>query len=202
METGNIHFSSQANPRWVSLIFGVIGVGALAGAWFLAQRQITILNEWPVVEGEVVSSEVTRHTSSDNDSTTYGLSVTFRYEYGGETQEASTDRGYTTSSFDSMKRASENFHPRTRHQIHVNPQQPRDIRFNAGYTFEFFGVSIFAAGFGLIFLLVSLLVFRKTAHPYSVALASRDPGACPTCQTQVPPGEKFCPKCGTMMHNG
>ncbi len=192
---------SQSAPRWLSLIFGVIGVGALAGGGLLAQKQFTILNDWPVAEGEVISSEITRHTSSDDDSTTYGVTVIFRFEYDGATHEASADRGYTTSSYNSMKRVSEKFAPRTRHPIRVNPQQPQDIRFNAGYTFEFFGVSIFVAVFGFVFLLVSVLVFRKTAHPYSVAQTPTDPQTCPTCQTYVPAGEKFCPKCGTMMHN-
>lgn len=193
--------NAQTAPRWLGLIFGFVGMAALAGAFFLARKQFTILHDWPQVEGEVLSSEITSHSSSDDNSTTYGLLVTFRYEYAGETHEASATRGYTTSSYNSMKRAAENFFPNTRHLIHVNPQRPQDIRFNAGYTFEFFGVSIFVAIFGFVFLLVSLLVFRGTAHKYSAAFAARDPDACPTCGTKPPPGEKFCPQCGTMLHS-
>ncbi len=201
MDITDSNAKSPATPRLLALIFGFVGMGLLAGGFLHAKKQFTILNYWPEVEGEVVSSDITSHSSSDDNSTTYGLQVTFRFEYDGEAKEASATRGYTTSSYDSMKRASENFFPRTRHMIRVNPQNPSDIRFNAAYTFEFFGISFFVALFGFVFLLVSFLVFRGTTHKYSLAIGRRDADTCPTCGAKPPPGEKFCPKCGTMMHS-
>ena len=185
-------------PRWLALLFAMIGVGALAGTWFLTEQRLTILRAWPEIVAEVVESEVTSHRDSDDNSTTYGVRVAFRFEVDGRTIEASSDRGYTTSSYNSMRRAAERFSPGSRHPIRYNPQNPADIRFNAGYTLEFFGVPVFLGVFGLIFLLVSFAVFRaKGNHPYA---ARTD--VCPTCHAPAPPGEKFCPNCGTMLHDG
>jgi len=188
---------TQSKTLLVSLILGLIGLGALAGAWFLAQKQITILRDWPVVEAEVLSSEVTHHSSSDDNSTTYGVLITFKFEYDGQAVQTSATRGYTTSSYSSMQAVAERFSPQTRHPIRVNPQRPQDVRFNAAYTFEFFGIPVFVGAFGAIFLLVSLATFR----PGKLAQATTSPrsGDCPNCGAHPWAGEEVCSKCGAAL---
>lgn len=189
---------STASPKWVGAIFALVGVGAMAGSWFMAEKQLAILREWPTVEAEVLQSEVTSHRDSDDNSTTYGARVEFHFVVSGVEHKTWADRGWTTSFRSWMQSTADRFSPGSRHPIRYNPAQPTDTRFNAGYSLEFFGVPVFLTGFGLIFLLVGLLVMRAKVTPQIGATTD----ACPTCQTSAPPGEKFCPKCGTMLHEG
>lgn len=188
---------STAPPKWFGAIFALVGVGALAGSWFLLEKQLTILREWPTVHAEVLQSEVTSHRDSDDNSTTYGVRVEFRFALNGKEYKASADRGYTSSSLSSMRGMADRFSPGSHHPIRYNPVQPTDIHFNAGYSLEFFGVPVFVSVFGFVFLLIGGFIIKGKRHPYAP-----DASLCPTCSAPAPPGEKFCPKCGTMLHEG
>lgn len=197
---------ATGSPRVIGAIFFFVGLGMLVGAFFFGRKQLTILNTWPVAQAEVLSSEVTTHESSDNGSNTYGVLVEFRFTVDGREHTASSTRGYTTSFRGSMQRTADRFARGTRHPIHYNPHEPTDIRFNAGYSLEFFGIPAFLGGMGLLFAGVGFAVMRKKTHAHAVAagaLPGDTPsgGACPTCRTPAPAGEKFCPNCGTMLHD-
>jgi len=189
----------KSPARWIGIILALVGVGVMVGGCYFVQKQMLILRTWPIIEAEVVASEITSHRSSDDDSTTYGVLLTFHFNLHGQEYTASRDRGYTSSSYSSMEKMAARFAPGTRHAIRYNPQRPVDIRFNAGYTLEFFAIPLFLLVFGLIFLLVGLAVARAKGSPDDSGTGS---DACPTCQTPVPASEKFCPKCGTMLHEG
>lgn len=189
---------SSRGSRIVALVFALLGMGALSASYFFGRKQIEILQSWPVVTAEVVNSEITSKRDSDDNSTLYGAEVTFRFAWNGSEATATGDRGYRSSSYNSMRRVVEKFAPGTRHPLWVNPQNPADVRFNAGYSLEFFGVPLFVAGFGLVFFVVAIAAIRKKDFPY----ATSRPGQCPTCRAPVPASEKFCPKCGTMLHEG
>ncbi len=196
-----VNTNSPRATRLVGIIFSLVGLGALAGTIFFARKQLDILNRWPVVDAEVVRSEVTTGRDSDGD-TMYGAEVEFRFQYNGSEQTAVADRGWRTSSRNSMRRLTEKFAAGTRHPIRVNPEDPGDIRFNAAYSFEFFGVPLFMSGFAIVFLLIGIAVLRKRDAPYaqvSQAAQSQQAGACPTCGNIASITEKFCPKCGTML---
>lgn len=188
-----------ASPRWIGLLFMAIGVGALIGAFFLARKQLDILNAWPEVAAEVLNSEVTTHRDSDDNSTTYGVRIEFSFFLNGKAYAPVADRGFTTSVHSSMQRVADTFAPGTQHTIRYNPGNPADVRFNAAYSLEFFGVPVFVGAFGVIFLFVGGLVLRRKGSPYASA---SPPGQCPTCGTVSSTTEKFCPKCGTMLHEG
>jgi hypothetical protein len=191
--------AAGAGLRWGGAILLLLGIGALAGAYFFGRKQLEILNTWPEVSAVVLNSEVTTHRDPDDSSTTYGARVEFAFTVKGRGYQAITDRGFSTSLHSAMERTVARFAPGTQHTIRYNPQDPTDARFNAAYTLEFFGVPVFLAVFGAIFLLAGVAVIRKKGSSYATAAA---PGQCPTCGAACPAAEKFCPRCGTMLHEG
>ena len=192
--------TTTMSPKLGGGIFTVIGLVMLGVAFWLGGKRVEILNSWPVVNAEVVTSELTHRRDSDGDST-YGAEIEFRFRYEGREYTAHADRGYTTSSRSSMRRVVEKFAPGTQHPIHVNPQDPPDVRFNAGYSLEFFGIPLFVGLFGLVFSGIGIAVMRSKPSPYASAAGVTQPGTCPTCGTVSSISQKFCPKCGTMLHD-
>jgi len=184
---------SAGASRWIGVLFAVIGLGMLGGSYWTAQERLAIVREWPATEGEVLSSEITRHRGDD--STTYGVEIEFRYTVAGQERRAPATRGFTTSSFSSMQKTVDRFPPGSRHPIKYNPASPGEIYFNAGYTLEFFGIPAFLAGMGLIFTLVGGGITLGKRHPYAPAADQ-----CPNCRAPAPPDNpQFCPKCGAQL---
>jgi hypothetical protein len=183
--------------RVIGGIFAAAGVALLgAGAW-AATRQLTILKDWPRIEAVVVESQVTHSTSRDQSrsrsSDMYKTEIVFRYEIEGKTYVTPATSGYSSSSYPEMKRQADAHPTGSRHAIWVNPKDPNDIRYNAGWSFGFFFYSILLGGMGAVFAglgVVMLLVSRATP-----------PTLCPACSQPVATGQRFCPNCAAPLRS-
>lgn len=172
--------------RLIGVILLLIGLVLLTTAVWSGYRQHTIIKSWPEVQAEVVKSELV--DSGDSDGTTmYSNAIEFRYAMDGKEYSTPTKSGYSTSSYEEMKIQVDTYAPGTRHPIRLNPSNPRDIRYNAGYTAGFFFLSLIFGGVGIVFsgTSIALMIFFRPERSIS----------CPACGNAVEPGQNFCPNC-------
>ena len=134
----------------MALASTVVGLTLLALAGWFGSRQYTILKSWRCAEATVTRSQVHRFFSKQGNPL-YQASVEFQYTVDGRTFKATSDPGDFTPDYDAMKRMADAYAPGTRHPIRYNPADPNDIRMNAGYNLNFFGVPALLGGVGLWF---------------------------------------------------
>jgi len=190
---------TKARPvnKLVGGILATVGIVLLAIGWKVGDRQYTILKSWPSVEAEVTKSQVTQHIShsqNGGDTTMYEARIEFQYSLEDRQFTASSTPGYSTSSYSQMKHMADTYAPGTRHAIRYNPENPNDIRFNAGYSFGFFMGPIILGGMGVLFtgLGIGLLVVGGSSQRL----------ACPACGKAVERGQSFCPNCAAPLPVG
>ncbi len=111
-----------------------LGLLLLGGVWWMGNSRYTILKSWPAVDAQVTKSKVT----SNED--VYHTNIEFRFEADGKQFTASSSDSSDNESAAQM--IADTYAPGTRHTIRYNPANPNDIRFNAGYTPEFFVVPL------------------------------------------------------------
>ena len=196
------------NPQGLKILsivlrlFGAIplllGLGLLAGAWFTAQRQYTILKKWPTVDAQVARSELTHHQhqfANDASSTTvYEAHIDFRYTVDGKQYTSPTGSNYSTSDYASMKHKVDIYAPGTHHPLRYNPDNPNDIRFDAGYTFGFFLTPLILGGAGLIATSIGVVLFLVGWG------IGKTKVRCPSCGQSVSGNEPGCPRCGAAIY--
>ncbi len=89
-----------------------------------------------------------------------------------------------------MKGVADAFAPGSEHAILYNPQNPNDIRYDAGYNFGFFFLPVLLGGMGI--------VFTAVGGGLWYGFRSKGPGLlCPSCGRPVESDQEFCPHCGT-----
>ena len=175
----------------------LVGLGLLASAVFTGNRQFTILNKWPTTEAEVVRSELAHHPFTfrhdSRPTTVYQALVDFHYTVGGRDYTATTGTHYSSSNYKEMKGKVDRFASGSHHPIRYNPDNPNDMREDAGYTFGFFITPVLlgafglpALGFGLLFIAMGRRVGKSQLH-------------CPSCGAGVARGDAYCPACGTTL---
>ncbi len=183
--------TSDGVTKLVCLIFGGVGLGLLAGAGWTGNRQYTIMTQWPTVDAEVVTSQVTHHQSqSSRGSTTsdmYTAEIVFRYSLSGQEYTTHSTTGYSSSSYTEMKRKVDSYPAGSRHLIRYNPLDPDDIRFNAGFNFGFFFLPLLLGGMGI--------VFTGFGIGFLYAVRKERPLLCASCGQTVLKGQNFCPNC-------
>jgi Protein of unknown function (DUF3592) len=134
--------------RLVGGIVTALGLLLLGAAWWAGNSRYTILKSWPTVEAAVTKSEVSRSSGLYGSSkTVYHTKIEFMFEAGGKQFTASSSDD--SESRGGAQMTANNYAPGTRHAIRYNPANPNDIRFNAGYSVEFFLTPILFAVFGL-----------------------------------------------------
>jgi len=77
----------------------------------------------------------------------YHAEIDFRYSFGGKEYVTPAASAYGSSSYSEMKRKADARLVGSRHKIWINPKDPNDIRYDAGWTFGFF---LFPLLFGLM----------------------------------------------------
>jgi hypothetical protein len=190
--------------RVVSVIlklFGVIplliGLGFLAGAWFTASRQYTILKKWPTVDAEVARSELSHRQETfgknNTPTTVYQAQIDFRYAVGGKQYTTPAGSDYSTSNYAEMAHKVDTYAPGTHHPIHYNPANPNDIRFDASFTFGFFLAPLIFGGVGLMFTALGAGLFCVGW------VIERAQVRCPSCGAMVRRTEPSCPNCGAAL---
>ncbi|MGH9794373.1 MAG: DUF3592 domain-containing protein [Candidatus Acidiferrales bacterium] len=183
--------SRKQATRWLGGIFLAVGLVFLGvGGWF-AEKRFTVIRSWPQVQAEVVESEVISYDDAEGD-TLYKAAFRFRYTVAGREYLTRTDNGYGTSFRSWMQKKVDHLPPGARHSIHYNPAAPTEIEYNAGYNFEFFGISLFCGGMGLIFALVGARAIGVMGMPRRTR---SDAHRCPACSQYIAPGQVSCPNC-------
>ncbi|MFB3920249.1 MAG: DUF3592 domain-containing protein [Terriglobia bacterium] len=173
-------------PQYIGGLFLLIGLVLLAFAGWSGYRQHTIIKSWPEVQAEVVKSELV-DSRDDDGKTMYSTAIEFRYTAGGKEFSTPTKSNYSTSSYEEMKTEVDAYAPGTRHAIRINPSNPRDIQYNAGYTPGFFLLSIVLGAMGVVFSGLSIVLLLAFRPQRSIS--------CPSCGNAVEPGQNFCPNC-------
>jgi hypothetical protein len=170
----------------VGLVFGLVGVGMLGGAWWTGKRQYTILKTWPSVDAVVTKSEVISYRDSEGKSM-HRAAVEFRYTVNGREYVTPTVTETATSSYSEMSGKVTTYSPGSHHSILYNPADPRDIRFGFGYNFDTFFVTGILGLFGVVFTPVGfgILFFMRPGRQRE----------CPSCGGPVEQSQKFCPNC-------
>ncbi len=173
-------------PQYIGGFFLFLGLVMLTIAGWSGYGQYTIIKSWPEVQAEVVKSELTRSRNSDG-KTMYGTAIEFRYTVNGQEYTTPTSSNYSTSSYDEMKVQVDTYAPGTRHGIRLNPSNPRDIRFDVGYTAGFFFLSLVLGAMGVVFSGLSIILMIAFRPQRSIS--------CPACGQAVESGQNFCPTC-------
>jgi hypothetical protein len=180
------------------LIFGGAGVLLIGVAVWSANHQYNIVKQWPSVDAEVTSSQVTqdesRSSSRGTSTSMYRARIEFRYSVDGREYLTPGTTGYASSSYPEMKRKADAFPPGSRRAIRYNPSDPNDIRFDADFSFGFFFFPILFGGMGLLFAGMGTL-FIRLGH-------SEKPMVCPACRQTVGKGQRFCANCGMPLGAG
>ena len=170
----------------IGVILFLIGLVLLTIAGWSGYRQHTIIKSWPEVQAEVVKSELVESRDSEG-KTMYSTAIEFRYTADGKEYSTSAKSGHSTSSYEEMKIQADTYTPGTRHPIRLNPANPRDIHYDAGYTAGFFLLSLIFGGIGIVFSGTSILLMFVFRPERSIS--------CPACGNAVEPGQSFCPNC-------
>ena len=144
--------------RGVGGIFLLVGLGLLGGAVYTGNQQYAILKSWPTVDALTTKSRVTEVPSQSTGHSLYSVEIEFQYRVDGKEYVTVSSLPYATPDYVRMKRMADNFGIGTRRVIRYNPTNPGDIRFNAGYNFDFFLMPVLFGGMGLVFGLVGVAI--------------------------------------------
>jgi hypothetical protein len=136
--------------KMVGRLFVILGILMLGAAFWTGKVQYDVLNHWPKVEAEVTSSRVAQGPDSEG-TMMYKAAVEFRYTVNGNEFSTPSSSNISTSSYASVKREVDRYAVGTRHLIWHNPDDPNDVRFDAGYTLGFFFIPVLLGGMGVVF---------------------------------------------------
>lgn len=176
----------------VGAIFAVVGFSTLAGALYLWYSKHQKFTTWPKVEADVLRSRVAEQDSrsSEGTSTTmYRAEIEFRYEFEGQEYQTPAVASYWTSSYASMQAKADRFSPGSRHEILLNPSNPREIYFDAGSDAGFFLVPLILSGVGFVFAAIGggMLIAARVLRPH----------VCPVCGGLIGKRQDVCTSCGS-----
>ncbi len=159
--------SKQATGRFggAGCLVGFFALFALAGGgtglfFLLPAAQVVKARAWHAVRCTIDSSEVRSH--SGDDSTTYSVSVAYRYEIAGKTYRGNRYQflGGSSSGQEGKQQVVDRYPPGSEASCFVNPQDPYDAvlerGFTTGYLFGLIPLLFFSVGVGgMIFALRS-----------------------------------------------
>ncbi len=157
-------------------VFGAIGLVMLAVGGIVTAQQVKIVKSWPQVEGTVTSSRVGHYQGSRM---MYDAEVEFRYRVAGREYVSAAPDDYSSSSYREMERRAGAYPEGSRHHIRYNPEDPREIRYSAGYTAGFFFLPLIFGGLGLVFtgiaapMLVVWLRGRRRSAAFGIRSATK-----------------------------
>ncbi len=119
------------------LFFSVFLIMGSAFFWFLVVRplgRVYDARQWPEIRCAVVSSEVRKHRSDDND--TYSVHIVYEYDVRGRTYRC--DRydfvGGSSSGYKGKREIIRRYPPGKQAVCYVNPRDPSDAVLMRGFT--------------------------------------------------------------------
>ena len=164
---------AKGRNRFQGVIVGfmvAIGLAIFLSGAVKGLGQYLIVKLWPATRGEVTKSQVTS-VSDTGHSTRYQPEVEFRYTVHGTEFVSKTVAKSDTVSYPEARRIANSYSAGTQHVIRYNPDDPADVRANAGYTLDFFLWPIALVGLGLAFIFIPLGTLVATRRPAK----ARDP---------------------------
>jgi hypothetical protein len=149
-----------------------VGLALLAGAAWAYYALITRPLSWPRVEASVVSSRVVNPTGP----TEHRPEIVFELPAGDTRRRITTVAGWSSSSYDVVRRYVDGYPPGALVDVAVNPSDPDDVRHELGPTLANLMVPGILGVMGAIFAAtgaVSVLWRRRAANPAGPARSLR-----------------------------
>lgn len=130
----------------VGVVFAIIG--------FVSRRRAALSQSWPTVSGEVLTSTIVQHHSTDSDgssSTSFEPLVEYRYTViGSEMIGKKIAFGANQFDFGTAQRIIGRYPTGSAVQVHYNPDKPTEAvletRANGGMVFLVVGIVLVIAG--------------------------------------------------------
>ena len=143
--------------KWAFLLMG--SATMLFGIWWGFRRWNAIVN-LPSATAVVLSSVLSEAAGvEDPNAKTYSNTVELRFEAAGKSYQVKVnDWGHSTSA-SRHQAIARRYAVGSRHTIRYVPTRPQDVYLEAGYTFEFFKLTIFCLGLGGLFTALGIFLF-------------------------------------------
>ncbi len=120
-------------------------------------KQVQVLRSWPVVQAEVLHSEVVTQATADHGQL-YTAQVQLRYAVNGKPVTADLASFQSTNYEETRRRAGE-FPAGSFQPVRYDPRDPAQARIGAGWNVRFFAVPLLLSGMGAIFAAFAAVLF-------------------------------------------
>ena len=114
----------------VEAFFLLVGLGLLAGGIYTYYTIVVRPASWPQADGLIVSSRVVNPKGPS----TYAPELVFRLTEDDSTRDVTITPSWSSSSYDVVRGHVDKFPAGGRVKVAVNPQNPRDVRYDLGVT--------------------------------------------------------------------
>lgn len=134
------------------LIFAIVGI--------VANRKAELSKSWPTVQGQVLTSTIVQHESTDSDgasSTSYEPLVEYRYSViGSPLIGKKIAFGANQFTYNTAQKIISRYPPGAAVQVHYNPEKPSqsvlETKASGGTVFLVVGIGFIIAAFLIYFL--------------------------------------------------
>lgn len=135
------------------LFFAVITAALALGSFW---RQYRILHEWPVVDAQVLRSEIVPLEMGGR--RLYSWDLQLLYTRGGKPQFGSPFP-FNSPDPDRLRERAESYSVGSYHRVRFNPKQPNELRLQAGWNRRFFFQALLLSAFALGFATIGAVAF-------------------------------------------
>jgi hypothetical protein len=143
--------------KWSFLLMG--SASMLFGLWWGFRRWNAIVN-LPSATAVILKSELSETAGVEDPSATiYANTVQLSFEAAGKSYQVKVNDWGSSTSASRHHAIARRYAVGSRHTVRYDPSRPQDVYLEAGYTFEFFKVTIFCLGLGGLFTALGILCF-------------------------------------------
>jgi hypothetical protein len=155
--------SHLTQTKWSFLVLG--SVTMLFGLWWGFRRWNAIVN-WPTAAATVLTSVLSEASGVEDPSERmFSNTVHLRFEAAGKSYEVKVNDWGTSNSAARHRAVASRYAVGSQHTIRYNRNRPQDVYLEAGYTFEFFKVTVFCLGLGGLFTALGIFLFCLGRRP-------------------------------------
>jgi hypothetical protein len=142
--------------KWAFLSMG--SATMLFGIWWGFRRWNAIVN-LPSATAVVLTSVLSEAAGVEDPlEKIYSNTVELRFEAAGKSYQVKVNDWGHSSSAARHQAIARRYAVGSQHTIRYVPSRPQDVYLEAGYTFEFFKVTIFCLGLGGLFTALGILI--------------------------------------------
>ena len=149
-------------------ILWILGAVVLGVAVFSARQQIAVLSSWSKTEATVKSCEIVRYFAAKS-KPVYRVRLTVEYQLEGVPHFVISSSSMGSSDVASVNRKAARFPNGSHRTIYYDPNNPNEMRFDAGYTVDYLAIPLIIGVAGIVFV-VAGTVFRVIASRRASAL--------------------------------